>query len=190
MSHKISAMMRGWRIHVAGVTVCLATTALMYVFLIYPVVKMQEAYARIAPTLSEKEETLRTARASLTNLKTDLEQTSAAVLELPLRLDSSSQVNSRLARIADLADKTGLELHAMQPKDPWGGDRYDMVPITLTGQGDYRKVTGFIREVHEQFADIAVIDFSLTSQGMATDQAQFGIGLAWYTMPTLGMAEN
>lgn len=190
MSHKLSGMLKGWRIHVAGAAACTAVTAMMYAFLIYPVVQMQEEYARLSPTLSEKEEALRTARTSLSNIKSDLERTRAEVMELPLRLDSSAQVNSRLARIAELADQQGLELHAMQPKDPWGGDRYDMVPISLTGQGDYRKVTGFMREIHKQFADIAVIDFSLTSAGAGSDEAQFGIGLAWYTMPVLGMVEN
>ncbi len=174
----------------AGLAACLTVTALMYLMLIHPAMQMQEENARLAPLLSEKEGALRIARASLADLVTELEDTRAQVLELPLRLESSTQVNSRLAQLADLASEAGLELYEIQPKEIWVGERYDTVPIALSGGGDYRNVTAFMRDVHESFADIAVVGFDLTSSGPGGGESQFVVGLAWYTMPALGLVEN
>lgn len=190
MNNKTHDMLKGWRIHVFGVAACLLVAGLMYVVLIAPTINTQKEHARLMPLVSEKQESLRNARFILTELKQSLEDTQAQVQALPLRLDSASQVNSRLARIADLAATAGLEVHAMQPEDTWGGDRFDTVPIVLTGEGDYRKITGFMRQVNEQLADIAVIGFTMSSKDSISGRAEFGIGLAWYTMPAMGMVEN
>ena len=190
MNKQPHPLLQGWRIHVVGAMACLVATGLIYVMLISPAIRMQQEHERLMPTVTQKEEALLAARSSLTALKKELEQTQTQVHELPLRLDSASQVNSRLARIADLAASTGLEVHAMQPKDTWSSDRYDTVPIGISGEGDYHQVTSFMREVHERFADIAVIDFTLKSRTSTTGRAEFNIGLAWYTMPAMGMVEN
>jgi Tfp pilus assembly protein PilO len=190
MSNKSAAGFSGWRIDLIGVGACVLVTGLVYLVVIRPVIQMQEENTRLLPLLSEREGALRIARASLADLMKDLEDTRAQAQALPLRLESSIQVNSRLARLADLASQAGLELYEMQPKQVRVGERYNTVPISLSGEGDYRKVTAFMRDVHENFADIAVVDFDLSSNGPTGGEALFGIGLSWYTMPALGFVEN
>lgn len=190
MNSQLNSMLRGWRLDAAALLACALVTLLMYVVLIRPVVNAQNEYARLLPERSEKEQTLRTAQASLNTMREQLESAREQVEQLPLRLESSAQVNTRLARLAEMAAEAGLELHEMRPSEVWAGDRYDTVPIVLSGSGNYRNVTTFMRNVHEQFADTAVVGFDLSSGGATKGQATFGVGLAWYTMPAMGFVEN
>jgi len=190
MNSKTVFNLRWWRIDAAGLGACALITGLAYLAVVRPVWLAQAESDRLVPILSRKQEDLRSARAALAKLREDLEDTRAQVQDLPLRLESSTQVNSRLARLADLASRSGLELHQMLPDQTHTGARYDTVPIKLSGAGDYRKVTRFMRDVHEQFADIAIVGFDLSAGRAGQGQARFDIGLAWYTIPALGNAEN
>ncbi len=190
MNNKTASITRWWRIDAAGFGAFVLITGLAYLVLIRPVWLVQAESDRLVPQMSQKQESLRDARASLAELRKDLDDTRAELQDLPLRLESSTQVNSRLATLADLAAHAGLEVHQMLPNQSRNGERYDTVPIKLSGSGDYRKVTLFMRDVHEHFADIAIVGFSLSAGNAPQGQAQFDIGLAWYTVPALGYVEN
>ncbi len=190
MNNLTASIKRWWRIDAGGVGVCLVVTALSYLSLVRPVSQMQDESDRLVPLLTHKEQEVRAARASLAQLRTDLDETEMALEGQPLRLESQGQVNTRLARLADLALASGLEIHQMLPDNARTGERYNIVPIKLSGSGDYRKVTGFMRDIHGGFADIAVVEFDLSSNGGGQGQARFDVGLVWYTMPSLGLVEN
>jgi Tfp pilus assembly protein PilO len=186
-----TSITRWWRIDAAGVAVCLAVTALSYLSLVQPMSKIQMEADRLTPLLSQRVGDVRIARASLAELQKGLDDTREALDDQPLRLESGTQVNSRMAILADLALQAGLELHQMLPDQTRVGERYNIVPIVLSGSGDYRKVTRFMRDVHEKFADLAVVEFDLSSSGSsAQGQARFDLGLAWFTMPVLGYVDN
>ncbi len=190
MNNKSVWIASWWRIDAVGVSVCLLITGLAYLTLVRPVWLVQEESGRLAPLLSQKQETVRAARASLVELRKSLEDTRLELEDLPLRLESATQVNSRLAKLADLASQAGLELHQMLPEKTRRGERYNTVPIKLSGAGDYRKVTRFMRDIHENFADIAIEGFDLSSGDTVRGRASFDLGLAWYTVPALGYVEN
>jgi len=190
MNDIAASIKRWWRIDAAGVTACLFVTALSYLSLVRPVLERQEESGHLVPLLSQKEQAVQDARASLAALRRSMDDTQAALEDQPLRLESQDRVNSRLARLADLASQAGLEIHQMLPEQARAGERYNVVPIMLSGSGDYRKVTRFMRDVHESFADVAVVGFDLSSGRAEPGQARFEVGLAWYTMPVLGFVEN
>jgi Tfp pilus assembly protein PilO len=190
MSEKSASVLRWWRIDAIGVAACLSVTALAYLTLVRPAVNGYEQSARLGSQLAERSVAVADARRSLAAVRASLDETLAAVDRLPLRLEPSAQVNRRLAQLADLAADAGLELHQMQPDPARSGDRYDIVPIALTGTGDYRRVTRFIRSIHDRFADISVVDFELAPGNAGERLARFDLGLAWYTMPAMGMVEE
>lgn len=190
MNDKLALMFRWWRIDAIGLAACLSVTFVAYLTLVRPGFNEHAESNRLRSQLAEKSVAVADARKSLAALRTSLDQTLAAVQELPLRLEPAAQVNRRLAQLADLAVEVGLELHQMQPDPARAGDRYDVVPIVLSGAGDYRRVTKYIRRIHDSFADIAVVDFDLTSGNAGDKQTRFDLGLAWYTMPALGRVEE
>lgn len=190
MNKKSLSITRWWRIDAVGLLALSLVTALCYAGLIYPTIDNRRAYEELQPQVTDRTQQVHDAQSSFESLKAELERTQVLLESLPLRLESSSRVNSRLAGIADLASEIGLEVHQLLPDSASSGQRYDVVPIILTGSGDYAQVTQFMRRVHDSFADIAVVGFALSSVNPSAQVAQFDIGLAWYTLPAIGFAEK
>ncbi len=190
MNNMTQSLARWWRIDAVGVLALAAATAVCYVGFIMPAVDNREAYDRLQPQVAQRTEQVQSAHVSLASLQADLARSHTQLEDLPLRLEPSSGVNRRLAYLAELASQVGLEVHKMLPDSVRGGQRYDIVPIVLSGSGNYEQVTDFMRRVHESYADIAVVGFDLTSDNAAEQTARFNIGLAWYTLPVMGLVEN
>ncbi len=187
---QVNTLARWWRIDALGLGACALITAAGYFVLIRPTAENQLAYEALKPRVAERQQEVNEARSSAVDIQDVLEQTQSALNELPLRLERSSLVNHRVAQLAELASEMGLEVHQILPEPVRAGQRYDVVPIALSGAGDYGRVTRFMGSVHESFADIAVIEFSLASDNPGAQGAQFSIAFAWYTLPAVGMAEN
>ena len=190
MSNKTPSITRWWRIDAMGLLALALVTGACYAGLIAPTISHQQTYEQIQPQVVQRTEEVQDARASLADLHEYLDQTQADLQDLPLRLKSSSGVNSRLAQLSEMASEVGLEIHQMMPDSVRAGQRYDIVPIVLSGAGDFAQVTRFMQRVHDNYADIAVVGFTLASESTATAQARFDIGLAWYTLPVMGLVEN
>ena len=184
------SILRWWRIDAVGVLVCAAVTGLCFVTLVQPTIGNRCAYEQLQPQVAQRERDVQNARSTLLSLQSDLDKTRTQLVSLPLRLESASQVNSRMAGLTEMASRAGLDVHQILPDTTREGRRYDIVPIVLSGGGDYVKVTRFMREVHEHFADIAVVGFDLGTQAPGEDAARFNIGLAWYTLPAMGFVGN
>lgn len=190
MSSRYDFLTRNWRIDLLGITACALVTVVCYVALIRPVSGNRLAYARLQPQLAERAQAVKDAKARLAVLQSELNETKKQLAGLPLRLEPSSRINSRLAQLTDLAAEVGIEVHQLQPDPARAGKRYDVVEIALSGSGDYGQVTRFMRRLHDTFADTAIVEFDLKSGGATVTAARFDIGLAWYTLPALGFVEN
>jgi Tfp pilus assembly protein PilO len=190
MSSRYDFLVRNWRIDVMGITACALFTGVCYAGLIRPVSANRLAYAELQPQLAERAQAVKDARAGLAALQAELDATKKQLSDLPLELEPASRVNSRLARLTDLAAEMGIEVHQVQPDPARAGKRYDVVEIALSGSGDYGQVTRFMRRLHDTFADTAIVTFDLKSGGATVAAAQFDIGLAWYTLPAMGFVDN
>ncbi len=190
MNGNLRAITRWWKIDLTGLAICASITALGYFALIRPSIESRRAYMQLHPQLAELSNQVQTERASLATLQESMENTRLELQGLSLRLESSSQVNKRLSSLAELAATMGLEVHQILPDTIRSGERYDIVPIALSGAGDYKQVTHFMQEVHDNFADIAVIEFDLSAKVSQSNSASFDIGLAWYTLPAMGLVGN
>lgn len=190
MSNRYDNLTCNWRIDLLGLAACALVTGVCYAALIRPVNANRLAYAQLQPQLTERAQAVKDAKARLAALQSDLDGTIKQLAALPLRLEPSSRVNTRLAMLAELASEMGIEVHQILPDPVRAGKRYDVVEIALSGSGDYGEVTRFMRRLHDSFADTAVVQFDLKSGGPTVPAAQFDIGLAWYTLPAVGFAEN
>lgn len=190
MSNRFDFILQNWRIDLMGITACVLVSGVCYAGLIRPVNSNRLAYAQLQPQLTERAQAVKEAKASLAALQSELDATKKQLSDLPLQLEPSTRVNSRLARLTDLAAEMGIEVHQVQPDPARAGKRYDVVQIALSGSGDYGQVTRFMRRVHDTFADTAIVTFDLKSGGAAVAAAQFDIGLAWYTLPAMGFVNN
>lgn len=199
MSKPHAGIARDWRIDALGITACVLVTAVCYFALIRPVSSNRQAYAQLQPRVTQRAQAVKDAKAKLAALRVELDGTKKQLADLPLRLESASRINSRLAGLAELASEMGIEVHQIKPDPARAGKRYDVVSIALSGSGDYGQVTRFMRRVHDDFADTAIVKFDLESGGSGGSEgsggsnaraARFDIGLAWYTLPAMGLVEN
>ena len=191
MAGKASEQLRWWKIDLAGLAACGLVSVGVYFVLIAPATSRQAEQREMAQSLSQKSQEVGEARSRLVQTRKDLEQTLAEVKALPLTLESAGGVNQRLANLAGLATEAGLEVHQLQPRTARSGTRYDTIPITLNGMGDYRKVTAFLHDLHVDFADVGVVRFNLAADNPSgADSLRFELGLVWYTTPTLSLVEE
>ncbi|GAB4190028.1 MAG: hypothetical protein Kow00105_04400 [Phycisphaeraceae bacterium] len=189
---KINAkvMTEQWKIDLAGVVGCIVITIACYGFLVRPVLEERREYAELQPLVMEKSAAVKQAQAEVNTLKRELRDIESQLAGLPLHMEPASKINSRLAVITELAERVGIEVHSLLPEPVRPGGRYDVVNINLAGEGDYISVTRFMALLHDQFADLSVSEFSLKAAGSDGDRASYDIGLAWYTLPSFGLAEE
>jgi len=189
MGRNLPDILRWWRIDLAGLGGCVLVTLAVYFALVRPSQSRQIDYQVRQESLAERSSAMNEARASLTEMRKGMKLAETELSELPLTLKPATGVNQRLASLADLASQSGLEVHQMQPAAIRSGDLYDETPIILTGSGDYRRVTSFLRTLHDGFADIGVVKFDLTADNPG-GSAHFDLGLVWYTSPSLSLVEE
>lgn len=190
MNRNGTSWMRWWPIDAAGLLVCVLIGVLGFYSLVRPTFINQLTYERLQPQVTERTQQLTAIRSEVLSIEKQLSGMQAQLEALPLRLEQSSRVNTRLARLADLATDTGLVVYQMLPDKTRAGERYNIVPIALSGSGDYNHVTGYMRRIHDTFADMAIVRFDMTSDNPDKADASFDIYLAWYTLPSMGMVEN
>ncbi|HWP41426.1 MAG TPA: hypothetical protein VNL70_10910, partial [Tepidisphaeraceae bacterium] len=83
-----------------------------------------------------------------------------------------------------------------------GGQRHTVVPVRVSGRGDYRRFQGFLHLLRQNMPDLAVASFDLTATGLGSDiehdagaadtpaanrnsgpTASFVLDLLWFTQP-------
>jgi Tfp pilus assembly protein PilO len=191
MTGKIPEAFRWWRIDLAGLGVCALVTLAVYLVLVRPYQDKQVEYQELSAALAERSLSVGRARSSLSETRKGLERTEVELSELPLTLEPAAGVNQKLARLADVASRSGLEVYQLQPDSIRSGSRYSLIPITLSGLGDYRRVTSFLSSLHDGFADVGVVGFDLsTDNPSVAGKARFDLDLVWYTTPTLSLVEE
>ena len=124
---------------------------------------------------------------SAMNLQLALERCRIAKAELdaiPLRLEPVGQINHRLVKITELAADTGLGLDQFTPGAESPTADATVVPLRLTGRGDFPSALLFLSRLHADFADMAVTGFRLSGNtGGATGPGTFVFDLTWYAAP-------
>jgi hypothetical protein len=101
------------------------------------------------------------------------------------------RLNSRLARIAALASKQGLQLRNVEPGRPTAeGDRV-LLPIHLTGFADYRGCAEFLHAMRNEFGDTSVYSLRMTARPDGEKTAvDFDMNLLWYAAASVVSVQN
>jgi len=175
---------RLWRIDGIGAAICVAMTLATYFLAVRPRSRRHDVFAarqaEFNARQSESHQLSETARELERHKNSSAEQLQSG----PLRLETPSETNRRLAKITDLANACGLKVNQIAPDALIVGARYGVVPIRLSGTGRYPTCVQFLRRLHEMFPDTAVaaIDLGATPNN-PEDLATFKFNLEWYTAP-------
>jgi len=121
---------------------------------------------------------------SLTRQRHRLGECREALTREKIQLESAGNVNQRIAKLADLAERTGLAVNEVVPGQAARVGLYETVPVSLVGRGKYPTCVTFLRKLKKTFPDTSVDSFELTRKsGEADGAADFRVQLLWYTTP-------
>ena len=177
-------------IDAAGAAICIALCLVTYFAGIGPILSQHDACAVKRTELASRRDELGRLSTILQQLQDRRARVSADLAQSPLRLQAASRTNRRLAEIAELATKCGLNVDAIQPGRATAGNLYDIVPIHLAGTGRYPTCVRFLHRLQRVFPDTGVISLDLAG-GDPTGQpssASFRCQLKWHTAPGLAGA--
>ncbi len=105
-------------------------------------------------------------------------------LEGTHRLSDRTQVNHTISLVTEQALKEGLIVESGRADEPIDSEMYSVVPIHISGKGEFVPTARLIRALTEDHADIEVRSFTLSAgTGVRGGTSEFRIELAWYVLP-------
>ena len=179
-----------FQIDAVGAVICIALSLAFYLAGIRPLLRHHAARAEARTQRGAQREESRRLSILLNDLESRRAKARKLLEESPLRLQTVSRANHRIAEMTGLATESGLTLKEIQPRRVLAGPRYDVLPIWLAGSGDYPNCVAFLHRLREAFPDTGVISLELT--GNPSDPAASGAFqalLEWYIAPTGGTSE-
>jgi len=172
-------------IDISGAALCLVATGMFYVIALGPILdELKQAAASRAELDAQ-----RAASQSLTRtLARDQAAYRAAQHELaqsPLQLAPVTDINKRLLDVTALARDCGLKLDIVLPGTATTGQRYETVPIHLSGTGNYGTCVDLLHKLRQKFPDTTVASLDLSADPADTKAAaRFTIDLLWHAAST------
>ena len=175
---------RGWRVDLAGALFCIASTLVATVAGFRPLMRQKDSQAAVQSTLNSRRAEHRQLQGRIRELECRQADIRHALSTDTLRLQTVLQTNRRLADVADLATQSGLKVDEVHPEAVRSGQRFEVVPIRLTGQGPYPSCLAFLRRLQEKFPDMGGVGLDLSARTEPTETvAAFQFHLEWYTAP-------
>lgn len=173
-------------IDVIGTALCIAAAAAFYFFGLSPLLSARQDAEHHEAKVAAKRATAAELSGDLARQHGVLRDAERELAESPLQLAAASDVNARIARVADLARSCGLKLDVIVPGMPQRGKRFETVPIHLTGTGNYRTCVTMLHRLRQTFPDTTVTSLDLSADPADRQAvAQFTIGLLWHAAPEL-----
>ena len=125
---------------------------------------------------------------TLATLRTQRE----AAISLPFgtlpQFTSINDLNSRLAKLTDLAASNDLQIDTIEPDaKPTSTPMFTLTRITIGARGSDENCQRFIATLHEQMRDLIVTSLDLASPAPGDPDA-FNLQLLWYASPTISQA--
>jgi Tfp pilus assembly protein PilO len=175
---------RLWGIDIAGVAICGAVTIGLYLTGMGPLFRRHAAVASLEEELLRRNRESRGLAVSLGELRERDAEVQKALSASPLRLQTVSYTNRQLAEIAELAAQCGMKVNEIRPRSVLSGERYEVVPMHLSGEGSYPTCVRFLHRLRREFPDTAVVSLDLSCNPTDPTSASFKFSLEWYAAPT------
>ncbi len=101
--------------------------------------------------------------------------------QCPMRLQSYSQINTRVARINRIACNGELTVDEIQLGQVRDFDRYRTVGIAVKGRGAYPNLVSVLRQIRQRYPDTALARLEIRGDAGKTDlPPAFQMQLVWY----------
>lgn len=172
-----------WQIYAIGGLVCVAVSAIAWFALAAPTLEqLGQRRDREAELTESRHKATELAR-NLADARREMKVLSHQIATDAIELQPASEVNQRLAALTSLATNNGLSLNEVRPGSPAEVSRYQVLPIHLTGAGDYPSCAAFLHGLHEAYTDVGLSSLEALNSDTSGESSRlnFQIELVWYT---------
>lgn len=168
-------------IHIGGGAVCVLLLGLGWFMGLGPLLTETHQATAIVEQADQTELDADKSKADLARLTADLQHVQERLEEQPINLEQASQINPLLAQLADWSEAQGLAITRTSSGRPIALAYYDYVPISITGEGGYANLLGFLRQLYDDRGDVGIVSFRV--RRLATGVGvTFELELAWYVV--------
>ena len=183
MSDMVIARMKIWQIYTIGGLAFAAASAIAWFALAAPTLEqLSQRRDQEAELVDSRHKAAELAR-NLAAARKEMKVLSSQIATHAIELQPASQVNQRLAALTALATANGLSLNELRPGAPTESSRYQMLPIHLTGSGDYPSCAAFLHGLHDAYTDVGLSALEALNSDTSGESSRlsFQIELVWYT---------
>lgn len=181
MSNRLFNRLSILHLNILAALICIGASYGVYQLGVVPVLAQQQSVSDDRKSLNDLQEKLNKTSKHLSDMQLVHAKLVQSIQDSSLQLKPYSHLNQHVAEVSGLAGKSGLEIQHLQPGDIVNNERYLMVPIQLTGVGNYVDVVKFLNAVHVQHPDTLVYSFRLN--GTPEDESikpRFSFQLYWH----------
>lgn len=172
------------KIELVGLIALAALSAAAYFVGVEPILTREAQAASAEAELAAKRRTASDAELALGQVRRQLMQVEQAASADPLRLVPLHRLNGRLADIAAVASRHGLQIDQLEPGRPTPAEHYVTVPIRVTGRSGYGAAARFLHDLRESMPDIAVATIELVGEPQSESAAaKATLSLVWHAAP-------
>jgi hypothetical protein len=165
-----------------GIAICLAASFAVYFFVLNPLVKQRAFLAEQRDELTAQQGESSRLSALMLSLANQLTATEQDLSNNEIRLESSDRTNQRLAALTTLFTDCSLAVDDIQAGNTSTGPMWNLVPITITGRGQYSRCIVFLHKLRQTFADMSIDQLSLDGNPVASEEpGRFRFQLLWHT---------
>jgi Tfp pilus assembly protein PilO len=166
--------------------VCAVLTAGAYALIVKPIQAELVEQAAGRQQLALEEEQSEQLLATRRRLVLDVARLRRERQESAVRLQTVDYLNTRVSELSALVESSGMMINATELDAIRSHEWYQLVPIRLSGVGEFPDCARFLRELHERMPDTSVQGFNLSGNpSQPAAPSMFSFDLVWYAAPTL-----
>lgn len=174
---------RSYQIDAAGIGVCAVVSLVFYWVTIGPLVQGRAIVAGQRRDLEAERTRIARVQAAAAGVQEQLAHVQAALAASTIKLEPAAHVNKRVVGLTQFFSDCGLEVDDVQTGAVRSGPQYDLVPITVVGQGPYKECISFFHGLPAAFPDTSVVRIELSGTPGPAAPEKFQFEFLWYAAP-------
>ncbi|MGP1272667.1 MAG: hypothetical protein ACTS22_04985 [Phycisphaerales bacterium] len=167
------------KIDAIGITALLIVTGIGYMGGVQPIIASHAEAVVLRARVTSIEDQVERSEKKEAALAAEVAEYESVLASGVASMDLSTASNARIAKLAELAQISGVELQTVRPGDRRQGERFEAMPVQVVGRGDLPDTVEFISKLKQVFPDFGVqrIVLERTDEGIA----RLSLQLNWFT---------
>jgi Tfp pilus assembly protein PilO len=167
----------------AGIGVCAVVSLVFYWVGIAPVMQSRSTAAGQRRDLEAALTKIARVQTATAGVRQQLAHVQGALAASAIKLEPAAHVNKRVVGLTQFFSGSGLEVDDVQTGAVRSGPQYDLVPITVVGQGPYKECIRFFHGLVAAFPDVSVVRIELSGTPPPPVPEKFQFEFLWYAAP-------